>query len=312
MLRSRSGIALRRERIELSDGDFLDLDWADEKVDGATATRPLVVVLHGLEGCAQSKYAIELYRALRAHNIGAVGLNFRSCSGEPNRLARMYHSGETEDIATILEVVADRCGKQPLGVVGVSLGGNALLKHLGEKGGTGRVRATAAVAISVPYDLAAGSERIEQGFSRFYRRYLIGRLRRKVLAKSQILDAHIDVSGALRARTFREFDEVATAPLHGFRDADDYYAQSSSTGFIGRIDIPTLLIHSRDDPFLPSAALPIEQAEGNPLVEVAISEQGGHMGFVSGQPWAPVFWAEQRAARFLADVFSRNHRKPQL
>ncbi|MFQ5704292.1 MAG: hydrolase [Gemmatimonadales bacterium] len=300
MLRSRSGIALERERIELPDGDFLDLDWAHCVTDGVTADGPLVVVLHGLEGCARSNYALELYRTLGAHGLRAVGLNFRSCSGEPNRLPRMYHSGETGDIASTLELLAGRNGTAPLGIVGVSLGGNALLKYLGERGGTRKTRVTAAVAVSVPYDLAAGSDHIERGFSKFYRMYLVHRLRKKILAKSTILEGHIDVGKALRARTFREFDDRATAPLHGFKDADDYYARSSASHYLGRIDVPTLLIHALDDPFLPAGSLPIYEAKQNPHIEISISERGGHIGFVSGKPWAPVFWAEQRAAEFLA------------
>ncbi len=301
LLRSPRGVTFRRERIELPDGDFVDLDWASCRggnggSDGNGA--PLVVVLHGLEGCAQSKYALEAYRALARRKIAAVGLNFRACSGEPNRRARMYHSGETTDLAFVLDVLRSRFPERPLGALGFSLGGNVLLKYLGEMGENPLL---AAVAISVPYDLSAGADSIERGFSRVYRQYFIRRLRRKVRAKAALLRAHIDVSRLLAARTLREFDDAGTAPLHGFRDAEDYYRQSSAAQYLHVIRIPALLIHSSDDPFLPAAAMPTVAVRDNPHIEARFSDRGGHVGFVSGPPWAPVFWAEREAARFLAE-----------
>ncbi len=300
LLRSRRGVRLRRQRLELSDGDFLDLDWAVR--DGGDET-PLVLVLHGLEGCAESGYTFEMYRALHRVGLDAVGLNFRSCSGEPNRLARMYHSGETDDLRLVLRELSRRYPARPLGAVGFSLGGNVLLKHLGEQGqrGTqGRERLRSAAAISVPFDLAAGAERINRGFSVVYQTYLVRRLRRKVRAKTTVLTPHIDVPRVLRARTFREFDDLGTAPLHGFADADDYYTQSSSRRFLGHIRIPTLLIHSRDDPFLPAEAVPERLVRQNPHLDARFTTTGGHVGFVTGPPWAPGFWAERTAATFLA------------
>jgi len=292
---------LRRERVELPDGDFLDLDWAlDACGFRPDEQAPLVLVMHGLEGSARSGYALEMYRALARLGIAAVGLNFRSCSGEVNRLPRSYHSGDTGDIRWVLGILRARFPTRPLGAVGFSLGGNALLKYLGEEGEQGRLGPVrAAVTVSVPYDLSAGSEHVERGFSRVYRAYLMHKLRRKVAAKRHLLEGLIDVDATLRTVTFRQFDDIATAPLHGFRDAADYYERSSSAGSVRHIVIPTLLIHSLDDPFLPSECLPESAAQANPHIETAFTEQGGHVGFLAGPPWAPRFCAEKVAAEFL-------------
>jgi len=301
ILRSQRGVAFRRERVELPDGDFLDLDWpAVAGHPEPSATDPLVVVLHGLEGSARSTYALESYRVLVAVGLVPVGLNFRSCSGEPSRLPRLYHSGETGDLRFVLDRLRERFPHRVFGALGFSLGGNVLLKYLGES--PGAVPAAAA-AVSVPYDLAAGADYIERGWSCLYRRYLVRKLQRKVARKAEQLDGLVDVAALLRARTFWEFDDAGTAPLHGFRDADDYYRRSSSKAFLPDIGVPTLLVHAHDDPFLPPYALPTADViAGNPKLRTAFVRHGGHVGFVTGQPRAPVFWAERRAARFLAEA----------
>ena len=294
LLRSRAGVhGLRRERVELPDGDFLDLD-GDDGDPGA----PLVLVLHGLEGSTRSNYAMELYRQLAAAGLQAVGLNFRSCGGELNRLPRLYHSGETGDLAFVLRLIRQRFPGRPLAAAGFSLGGNVLLKYLGESGDTG---IGAAVAISVPFDLAAGAQRLERGFSRVYRRYLVGKLKRKTRAKAALVRGRVSLRDVRRARSFAEFDDAATAPLHGFANAQDYYARSSSAGYLAGVRVPTLLIHSTDDPFLPASAIPRAAVAANPALTAEFTARGGHVGFVAGPPWAPVFWAERRAAGFLAD-----------
>lgn len=298
-LRSRIVLAYRRERIELPDGDFLDLDWPllDGVDSGAHA--PLVLLLHGLEGSARSGYARQAYRALADAGVEAVGMNFRSCSGELNRLPRLYHSGETGDLETIVGLLRDRFPGRPLGAVGFSLGGNVLLKYLGERGTATPL--AGAVAVSVPYDLAAGADLLERGFARLYAQYLLRKLRRKVAAKAAMLDGLVDVPAVVGSRTFWEFDDRGTARLHGFAGASDYYARSSSGPHVSGIRVPTLLIQSRDDPFLPAHALPASGAlKHHPWVQSRFSDGGGHVGFVGGQPWAPVYWAEATAARFLA------------
>jgi predicted alpha/beta-fold hydrolase len=301
-LRSRLRITFRRERLELPDGDFVDLDWPC--LDGTDQASPLVVLLHGLEGSARSGYARQAYRALAARGLAAVGLNFRSCSGDLNRQPRLYHSGDTGDLALLLDALATRFPGRPIGALGFSLGGNVLLKFLGERGDTSAL--DAAVAVSVPFDLAAGADVLEQGFARFYSWYLLRKLRRKVRAKAAMLRDRIDVDRAVRARTFWEFDGEGTARLHGFADAADYYGRSSSGQFVDRIRVPTLLVHSRDDPFLPADVLPDEQTlERHPWVHPYYTDAGGHVGFVAGPPWSPQFWAESTAARFLAEHLGR-------
>jgi len=300
LLRRRGGVALRRERLTTPDGDFLDLDWTVIH-GGVPATGPLVVVLHGLEGSATSAYAFETYRQLAARGVAAVGLNFRSCSGELNRGPRLYHSGETEDLRFVLGQLTSRTSSRPLGAIGFSLGGNVLLKFLGEEGLARReVALVAAAAVSVPYDLAAGARSTETGLARAYVWRLLWSLRRKVRARAHDLGDRMDVPAALAARTFRAFDDAATAPLHGFRDASDYYARSSSGPLLPHVSVPTCLIHARDDPFLPAEAIPMAAIRGNPVLEPAISTTGGHVGFVTGVPWSPRFRGEARAAAFVA------------
>ncbi len=298
LLRRKDSVPFCRERLETPDGDFLDLDWA--RVDGrpaAVAGDPLVLVLHGLEGSARSGYACELYRRLADHGVAAVGLNFRSCSGELNRGRRLYHSGETTDAAFVLDLLRRR--GHLLAAVGVSLGGNALLKLLGERGADAGV--AAAAAISVPFDLAAGADHLEGRFGALYVRRLLASLKVKLRARAAELAPPVDLARALAAGSFRAFDDAATAPLHGFADAADYYQRSSSGRFLERIRVPTLLVHAEDDPFLPSSAIPRAAFAGNPALAPAIVPRGGHVGFVSGaNPLAPRFWAETEAARFVA------------
>jgi predicted alpha/beta-fold hydrolase len=296
-LRRPGRISFRRERVETPDGDFVDLDFPlTGPPDG-----PVVLLLHGLEGSARRGYAIETYRALARVGIRAVGLNFRSCSGELNRTARFYHSGDTADIRLIARLLAGRFPDVPRGAIGFSLGGNALLKYLGEEGEAAGGVLSAAVAISVPYDLGAGADALDRTrMGRVYTRVFVRPLLAKATAKAALLDGACDLERMRAARSFRAFDDAATAPLHGFAGAQDYYDRSSAHGFIGRIRIPTLLIHSADDPFLPAASFPAEAAAANPQVSTIMTGAGGHVGFVEGAPWRPRFWAETEAARFFA------------
>jgi uncharacterized protein len=260
----------------------------------------VVVLFHGLEGSARRGYAINTYRELHQRGIASVGVNFRSCSGESNRTARFYHSGETEDIAFVLAHLRREHPGRRVGAVGFSLGGNALLKYLGETGEQSLV--DAAVAVSVPYDLGAGARLLETSrMGRFYTSLFIKSLVLKAEAKAALLTDHCDLERVRSARTFYEFDDAATAPLHGFASADDYYARSSSAQFVERIRRPTLLLHSEDDPFVPATAIPLKARERNPLLTFVLTKKGGHVGFIGGSPWRPEFWAERQAARFLAE-----------
>jgi uncharacterized protein len=303
LLRRRAGVEYRRERIETPDGDFLDLDHAlpEGHPDGPERSAPLVLVLHGLEGGSRALAALQAVRALGGQGLRTATLNFRSCSGEPNRTARMYHAGETEDLGFVLDLLARRFPDAPLGVLGYSLGGNVLLKYLGEQGSSASSRVRAAVAVSVPFDLAAGARRLERGVGRLYSEHFLRSLRRKYAEKRETIGARCDSARVRRSRTLREFDDAATAPLHGFRDVEHYYASSSSRAFLRRVRVPTLLLHSFDDPFLPPEAVPVAEAEENPFLIGCFTRHGGHMGFLAGpHPWAVEYWAEAEAARFLA------------
>lgn len=299
-LRRSQGMRFTRERVELPDGDFVDLD---HPVLDAPDRGPVVLLMHGLEGSARRGYAVNVYRQLAAHGIRAVGLNFRSCSGEPNRTPRLYHSGDTADIEHVLGILAERHGDVPRGAIGFSLGGNALLKLLGELGDRATALVHAAVAVSVPYDLGAGADHLDTTpAGRFYTRRFVRSLVAKAAAKQGMLGDRCQLDRVRAARTFREFDDAATAPIHGFADAADYYARSSSAAYLHAVTVPTLLLHAADDPFLPASSFPRDAVLANPAIDAVITPTGGHVGFIEGPPWAPRFWAEETASAFLAHV----------
>lgn len=297
LLRPRGDEDLRRERIELADGDFLDVDFTPRAVPGT----PTVLLLHGLEGSSRRGYALQTYRELRRRGIGAVGLNFRSCSGEPNRLPRSYHSGETGDLDFVLHWLRDRLPGSALAVVGFSLGGNVLLKWLGEQGEAASERVVACAAVSVPFDLAECERALDSTtMGRFYVRRFLQTLIAKTEAKAEIIGDRIDLDRVRAADSFRAFDDAATAPLHGFPDAAVYYARCSSAPLLPQIRVPTLVLHADDDPFMPGPLAPLDTIRANPSLEPVITRHGGHVGFISGPPWSPRYWAEARAAEYLA------------
>lgn len=301
LLRRAPRPSLRRERLELPDGDFLDLDWTEPR-EG-----PLVLVLHGLEGSIESHYAAGLIHALVAAGFQAALMHFRGCSGEPNRLARSYHSGETEDLGRLVQVLTQRFPGRSLAAVGYSLGGNVLLKWLGEQGEAAGLQQ--AVAVSVPFDLGRCAERLERGFSRIYQGHLLRRLKRSVQRKLRRVEIPVDLARIARARSFREFDDCVTAPLHGFVDAEDYYLRCSSRPFLIRIRVPTLILHAADDPFMASDVVPGED-ELSDSVTLELSREGGHVGFVSGTvPLRAHYWLETRIVDHLRAAFRSAERE---
>jgi predicted alpha/beta-fold hydrolase len=296
-VRRRSLSGVRRERLLTPDGDFVDLDCLPGR-PGA----PLLLVLHGLEGSARSHYVAGLFEQARARGWRAAVLWFRSCSGELNRLARFYHSGDTGDLDWVVRVLVDREPALRIGAVGISIGGNVLLKWLGEQGDNAPKALAGAVAISVPFDLAACARRMDQGFQKVvYTRSFMRSFRVKTRAKALAYPGFVDVEAALRARTFAQYDRAVTAPLHGFVDAEDYWRQASSGPYIARIRRPTLLISAVDDPFIPPASLP-DAATLPDCVQAEFVPHGGHVGFVEGPPWRTRSWAERRAVEYLASV----------
>lgn len=282
LLRPRVQLPLRRERLELPDGDFLDLDWAPP------AAGPLILLLHGLEGSSRSPYAAGLMRCLHGAGFQALTLHFRGCSGEPNRLPRSYFAGDTGDLQHVVEVLRGRFPDRPLGAVGVSLGGNALLQWLGENGAAAPL--SAAAALSVPFDLDGAARRMERGASRLYQYYLLTRLKRALQRKAGRMELPVDPASARQAHTFRAFDDAITAPLHGFASVDDYYARCSCRPRLQGIRVPTLILHARNDPFMTPQVLPTA-GELSQDVRLELTDAGGHAGFVEG--WGR-YWHERR------------------
>jgi predicted alpha/beta-fold hydrolase len=286
---------LSRERIELSDGDFIDIDWT-----AGEANSPIVVLLHGLEGSADSPYLGGMLRAIEAQGWRGALLYFRGCSGEINRLPHSYHAGNTLDIAFFTQMLRTREPNTPLAAIGFSLGGNVLLKWLGETGAENPL--VAAVAISVPFDLEKCVQRLNSGFSRIYQAHLLRHLQRKIHYK---LGAYPDCLALLKevqvkeVRSLRAFDQHITAKLNHFSGAEEYYAQSSSRAYLRTITVPTLLLQAEDDPFLYKEVLPASHELGE-QVQLEVSEKGGHLGFITGSlPWRPQYWLEERVPLFL-------------
>jgi uncharacterized protein len=291
-------------RWDTPDGDFLELHRLVSK-----PSAPRVLLLHGLEGSIRSHYAQGLLNEAARRGWGADLLIFRSCGSELNRARRFYHSGETGDVAFVLERISREFPFAPLGMVGVSLGGNVLLKFLGERGKDLPKTLRGAATISVPFDLARSSKRINRGFSRLYQRFFLGSLRRKAGEKAKRFPDLAPVDRIASLRTLEDFDNLVTGPLHGFADAQDYYARSSSLAYLEAIRLKTLLISAVDDPMLPAEVLDEvrEIARKNPALEIEFVQKGGHAGFITGSvPWRPFYYAEYRVGEFLAEQFARH------
>jgi len=287
----------QRRRWELPDGDFLDVDEGP-----AEPGSPILIVLHGLESSSRASQVVGLLRAARRCGWRGVGVNFRSCGGTLNRLRRSYHAGETADLAWVIRrVIAEHPGSSVL-CAGFSLGGNVLLKYLGEQGDAAPQELRAAAAISTPFDLAVSVRAIEQGFGGIYMRRLLRGLTRKTLAKLERFPDLVDRRALGAVRTVAEFDALVTAPVHGFPSAPAYWAASSCGMALSRIARPTLLINAQDDPFFPGEALPREAIARNRHLTAEFPKAGGHMGFISGR-WcgAATSWAVERAIHFLRD-----------
>ncbi|MDH3208156.1 MAG: hydrolase [Gemmatimonadota bacterium] len=313
-LRHRARPLPQRERFETPDGDFLDVDWGPEPVSieaGGPGEAPVVLVLHGLEGSSRRSYVRSVCDRLALRGVRPVAMNFRGCSGEPNRALRFYHSGETKDPTWLLEQIRARYPSAPLGAIGFSLGGNVVLKLMGEREDGGRALLAAAAVMSVPFDLAASCDLLEQSFmGGVYSDYFLRSLRRKVEWKRSTLSQVLDMDAVDSARKIRAFDDHVTAPLNGFRDAAEYYAECSSRRFLAGVGVPTLMVHSVDDPFLPATAIPRAEAAANDRLTLVLVPRGGHVGFVEGTPWSPRFWADETCADFVAGLLHEVAQRP--
>ncbi len=293
-LAPRRPLHTRVEILQLPDRDELQLNWS---LDAEDCSKPLVILLHGLEGNISSHYIRGMFHSLQQQGFGVVLMHFRGCNGVANKLPRAYHSGDTDDFALFLQQCRDRYPKRRLLAIGFSLGGNVLVKYCGESGSQNLLNA--AVAVCAPLALAPSSDRINQGFSKVYQRYLLGRLKGTMQRK---LAAHADFPLPISAadirniRSIRQFDNCLTAPLHGFRDAEHYYQSCSGLNFLPAVQCPLLLIHALDDPFLAAAVIPRHLP---PHVQLHLSRHGGHVGFLSGTPWRPEYWLEQVIPQWL-------------
>jgi predicted alpha/beta-fold hydrolase len=308
LVRRPPPLLTRIERWATSDGDEIELHRVDPVEGSAHGGR--LLVLHGLEGTIQSHYLRGILAQARQRGWAADALIFRTCNGEVTRARRLYHSGETADLDFVVRrLVREHLG-QPLALAGFSLGGNVLLKWLGERGSELPAEVRSAAAISVPFDLERGSRFIERGFSRVYTKHFLRTLRAKARAKLARDPDLFDALALERAQTLFAFDDAVTAPVHGFADAADYYRRSSSIRFLAAIRCPTLLLSAYDDPFLPPEVLSevAAIAEANPCLVTEFHQRGGHVGFIAGRwPWSPRYYAEDRVLGFLRSAISGRH-----
>jgi len=293
--------AYRRERWDTPDGDFIDVDW----VDGPHAA-PLIILFHGLEGSARSHYARALMRHVAARGWRGAVVHFRGCSGEPNNTRRAYHSGDSAEIDWVLQRLRQRHGGAPRYAAGVSLGGNALLRWLGEQGEAARGVIDAAASVCAPLDLHLSGRALEQGFSRLYTQHFLASLKPRAFHKHARWPGLIDPARVAKARTLYEFDDAVTAPLHGFRDADDYWTRASSKPVLKGIALPTLVLNARNDPFVPLAALP-RADEVSAAVTLELPDEGGHVGFVAGPFPGHLDWLPRRLLDWFGTAVTPSH-----
>jgi uncharacterized protein len=292
--RKQMELPLRRERLELDDGDFLDLDWLDQK----DKTRPVVLLLHGVTGSIYSHYAKGLLKAFHQQGWRAVFMHFRGCSEEPNRLLRGYHCGDTEDLQTVVNLLVEREQAPKIAVVGISLGGIVLLRWLNDTANNNPVNA--ATAVSIPFDLEAGLKFVRSGpITAQYEKYMLRDLKSYALRKFRTQHPLFSIEDIEKTTNFHEFDNLVTAPLHGYKDAHDYYAQTSVRKHLDKISTPTLIVHAKDDPFAPREVIP-NPADLSKAVNLELQERGGHVGFIANKGiMSPDYWLETRIPLYL-------------
>ena len=291
-------LSLHNIRLTLPDKDFLDIS-VSSNIAGKETNKPIVLLLHGLEGSINSPYAKPLIKTLAEAGYGVYFMHFRGCSGEINTSSRSYHSGETNDLQFVIDYLTAKHQGKLSAVIGFSLGGNVLLKWLGER--QEQAATQSAIAISVPFQLADAAKRMEKGFSKIYQRHLISRLQKKYQDKFSRITSPLSID-ITKQNTFYQFDDQVTAPLHGFTRADDYYQQCSSRQFVKNIKVPTLILHAKDDPFMfPDTAPSAEEISQD--IQLELSSSGGHVGFVTGTlPWKAEYWVDTRIVEWLKEL----------
>ena len=284
----------REERLELPDGDFLDLEWAEN------GRGKLAILSHGLEANTRTDYIQGMAAALLKNGWDVLAWNFRGCSRETNRLLQMYHSGATADLHGVVQHALQNHPAKSVDLIGFSLGGNLTLKYLGERPEELPGEIHRAVAFSVPCDLACSSHQLAARSNRIYMERFLRKMKEKVRAKNHRFPGELDLTGLEAMRTFQEFDDRFTAPIHGFQNAADYWKRNSCRQFLSSIRIPTLLVNAANDPFLGPGCYPREEAEGNEYFHLEIPESGGHVGFPTFGA-SGIYWSEQRALDFLSN-----------
>lgn len=294
VIRKVNGLLQKRERLELSDGDFIDLDWSDSRLP----TQKVAILLHGLEGDAQRHYIIGSAKKLTYNNYDVCSVNFRGCSGVPNRLYRSYHSGVTEDLVEVIQHILNTRNYDEIYLLGFSLGGNLGLKYLGE-GNNVPNQLKAAAAVSVPCDLKDACDQLLSSKNVLYSARFKKQLMAKLRIKQKQFPSKITEERINAIVTLKDFDDAYTAPAHGFNDALDYYATCSSNQFLDKISVPTLILNAKNDSFLGANCYPYEEAENNPQLYLEVPDFGGHVGFLGRKNSS---YAEKRAVEFFNSV----------
>ncbi|MEQ3664704.1 MULTISPECIES: YheT family hydrolase [unclassified Olleya] len=294
VMRKVEGVTQKRERITLLDTDFIDLDWSY----AGNKTKQLLVVLHGLEGNAQRHYMLGSAKIANQNNMDAVCVNFRGCSGEVNKTFQSYHSGKTDDLASVIKHITSQFDYDTIYLNGFSLGGNVILKYLGETLDLPK-QIKAAVTVSVPVYLRGSLEQLMSSKNYVYSKKFLRNLRTKLVEKQHLFPQKINNQDLSAVRTLKDFDDVYTSKAHGFKDAYDYYEQSSSLQYLKHISIPTLLINAQNDSFLSKECYPIQEAEENTNFYLEMPKYGGHVGFYDQQN---VYYSEKRMLQFITNL----------
>lgn len=292
LFRKVKGLSYTRERIITPDDDFIDLDWSRKE------NKQLLIVLHGLEGSADRPYVRGLIKWANANGWDGVGKNFRCCSGEPNKQKRVYHSGASDDLEVVVNHILQNYQYEKIALVGFSLGGNVVLKYVGEQGKNIHPKIKAAVGVSVPCDLIGCRTRFEKWDNKLYvQRFLVSLFEKIMLKKDKYPDA-VDYDRLLKVKTIWEFDNIFTGPVHGFEGADDYYLKCRSINVLDQVAIPTLLLNAKDDSFLGETCFPYNIAEEHPHFYLETPEHGGHVGFTTFGNNG-FYWTEHRVMKFI-------------
>ncbi|MCX2742522.1 alpha/beta fold hydrolase [Mangrovivirga sp. M17] len=291
LFRKVDGIEYQRERLNTPDDDFLDLDWLQDNND------KLVIVCHGLEGSSDRPYVKGMARALHNNNFDILAWNYRGCSGEMNKNLRFYHSGATDDLELVINHSIS-LGYNEIFLIGFSLGGNLVLKYSGEKERNIQEQVKKVIAFSVPLDLEAGSNKIAEPSNFIYEKRFLNNLIEKVKQKAAKMPDQLSTTHIKKIKTLYDFDDFYTAPIHGFKNASDYYSKCSSINYVTNIKIPTLIINAKNDPFLPGKCYPSDVLSKNKMITFEFPERGGHVGFTEFNQ-DRMYWSEKRALNFI-------------